>query len=61
MDDEVILVESETPISTPICECGVPSVKKTTTQGPNRGRPFYTCGEKLCKFFTFADLSILNE
>ena len=43
----------------PFCECKNMSVKKfVSKKGPNKGRPFYTCAEQVCKFFRFADLEI---
>ena len=39
------------------CQCPNTLAKKlvTSKEGPNQGRPFYTCAERKCKFFKWAD------
>lgn len=38
------------------CKCGVLAAKFTVkADTPNKGRPFYTCMSKKCKFFVWAD------
>ena len=40
----------------PPCGCKKASVQRTTTkEGPNKGRVFYTCATKQCKFFQWCD------
>ncbi|KAJ4483849.1 hypothetical protein J3R30DRAFT_1841989 [Lentinula aciculospora] len=40
----------------PNCECGAAAGRRTVVKdGPNRGRPFWTCEGKSCIFFAWAD------
>ncbi|KIK69126.1 hypothetical protein GYMLUDRAFT_255713 [Collybiopsis luxurians FD-317 M1] len=44
---------------TPNCKCTVPAVhRKVVKDGPNTGRPFWTCGEKSCDFFAWGDVPL---
>ena len=44
-------------IDTPMCQCNVPSVQFTVSKdGPNKGKLFYTCKTKACKYFQWLDL-----
>ena len=38
------------------CDCNVSAASFTVKkEGPNKGRKFFTCKEKKCKYFFFAD------
>ncbi|KAF9073663.1 DNA topoisomerase [Rhodocollybia butyracea] len=40
----------------PNCKCDVPAGRRSVVkEGPNQGRPFWTCDEKSCDFFAWAD------
>ncbi|KAJ3773023.1 DNA topoisomerase [Lentinula raphanica] len=44
------------PNESPRCECNKPAVTRTVVQDtPNHGRPFWTCEERSCRFFAWAD------
>ncbi|KAJ3930635.1 MAG: DNA topoisomerase [Lentinula lateritia] len=45
--------------STPNCKCDALAGRRTVVKdGPNQGRPFWTCDEKACDYFAWADDSM---
>jgi hypothetical protein len=43
-------------VVTHVCDCGNPAYFGTAQkEGPNKGRNFFTCSERDCKFFIWAD------
>jgi hypothetical protein len=43
-------------MTTPVCQCGNEAVQKITQKdGENKGRPFWTCSTRACKFFKWAN------
>jgi hypothetical protein len=43
-------------METPVCKCGNKSVRFTVKKnGPNYGRPFFVCADRVCQTFVWAD------
>jgi len=45
----------------PNCQCNIEAVQFTVKKdGPNKGRKFYTCKTKQCKYFEWSDNTNYN-